>query len=153
MRSESFDVANGISSSVEDEIVLLEESIEFFGFASVVVSDLQGGLDTNVSNIYRGDALDASDVLCDLDRVKITTSGADDGGCLIRSELGARDEGVKRGEDSVGGNGEGVRCVGGDLTRFDWSIWSCLTAAPSLCDCVQTKHDPSPIIVSSGPRT
>ena len=78
--------------------MLLDESVDFFGFASVVVSDLQSGLDAN-------------DVLCDLDRVKTATSGADDGDRLIRSELGARDEGARRGEDGVCGDGR-------------WGVWN-----------------------------
>ena len=87
--SESLGVANDINDGIENEIVLLDESVEFFGLASVISADLQGGLDADIPDIGDDNVLDADYVLCDLDRVKTETSGTDDEDCLVRSEFGA----------------------------------------------------------------
>ena len=99
--SETLGVSDDIDDGVENEVVLLDESVEFFGPASVIGSNLQGGLDTDVSDIDGNDVLHADDMLCDLDRVKAETSGADDENGLVRGKFGARNEGVIGREDGV----------------------------------------------------
>lgn len=118
---EALGVANDVDDGIENEIVLFDEGVKFFGLASVVGSDLQGGLDTDVSDIGDNDVLHADDVLRDLDRVKTETPGTDDEDCLFGSEFGARNKGVVGSEDGVCGDGGGRwlhgLLVGGDLNK------------------------------------
>ena len=58
--------------------MLLDKSVKFFGPASIIGSNLQSGLDADISDDIDGDdVLHADDMLCDLDRVKTEASSAD----------------------------------------------------------------------------
>jgi hypothetical protein len=66
--SKSLGVTDYVRGSVEDEAVLLDESVELLRLAGVVGSDLQRNLDADDDGLY------ADDVFCDLDRIKTKTS-------------------------------------------------------------------------------
>jgi len=59
---ESLGVADDIKDGVENEVVLFDESVKLVGFAGVIGTNVQGGLDADISDVSHDDVLDADDV-------------------------------------------------------------------------------------------
>jgi len=60
--SKSLGITNDVDNGVKYKVVLLDESVEFFGLASVISSHLVRGLDADVSDIGDDDGLHANHV-------------------------------------------------------------------------------------------